>query len=575
MAIDRQAPPTSTDPFRHGVASFDPIADGVLLWTRVSRPDGGADPGAVVTWHIAEVGPRGATGAEVATGTTTVGDDTDGCVTADVTALQPATTYHYWFETSGSTSPIGRTRTLPAAGVAWARLAVTCCADPSMGPLWAYRAIAEDEVDLVLHLGDYIYEEPKGPYPVDPAGVSITLDDYRGRYGFTRLDPDLQAMHRRHPMVFVWDDHDTADNSWRHGAKAHDPDEHGDWETRLAAAARSRQEWLPARLQDPSDLLAMQRSFVLGDLLEVVVLDTRIPGRDLQSGDEGAKALDDPTRSLLGDDQRTWAHERVRDDTRRWCLLASQVTVSELTLPVPADAVLDPAMPSGYRVVDGRGICTDEWDGYPAERDALCDAIADRGPGVVVVSGDVHSNWATFLQGGRSEHPVAPEFVCTAVSSTAMGEQLPPGWQTIAQRVADAVPRERWHDLEHHGYIHVDVRPDVVRGDWYAIEPGADEYHVERLASWAVDRSWPPTSTPATPSSSTEAFTDVVRPGLPATSLPTTPSAATRAGIPPRPARRRAFKTTVALVAVAAAAAGVVLVRRRGWLRLGGGRRRR
>jgi alkaline phosphatase D len=542
--------------FRHAVASFDPLADAVLLWTRLSTPTGDAAAGTAVAWHVAEVGPGGATGPEVASGTVRVDPDADGCITVDATGLRPATTYHYWFDALGVASPIGRTRTLPAGPTSWARLAVACCADRSMGSLAAYRAIAEDEVDLVLHLGDYIYEDPKGPYPVEPPGVVSTLEGYRARHAHTRLDPDLQALHRRHPMVFAWDDHDVADNAWRHGAKAHDPSQHGPWEHRLGAAARARQEWIPARLVDPTDLLSMRRSVTFGDLAELVVLDTRIPGRDRQSGDPGAPALDDPDRSLLDAAQRRWAHERVRDTSRPWCLLASQVTVAELSLPVPAGAAIDPALPSGYRVVDDRGVCTDEWDGYPAERDALCDVIAERGPGVVVLSGDVHSNWATYVCGGHQRGPVAAEMVCTGVSSTPMGDQLPPGWRKVAGSMADVVPHQVWHDLEHHGYLRVDVRPDAVRGDWIAVDPNHPEQGVERLASWQVGRSWPPVLEPAMPSSSTPAFGDVVRPGLPASALPAALPARRRRGVVAR-------RVLAAVVLVAVAGTGAVWRRAR------------
>jgi len=517
LAVDAGAAPPE---FVHGVASFDPLADGVLVWTRVSGP-GGRGPATTVevAWFVAQV--RGTTSSTVvAQGVASTGPAVDGCVTVEVDGLAPATTYHYWFESGGVVSPVGRTRTLPSGPTPWARVAVTCCADRSQGPLPTYRAIADDEVDLVLHLGDYLYEEPKGPYPVEPDGVVTTLADYRGRQAHTRLDADLQAMHRRHPVVFVWDDHDVADNTWRHGAKAHDPDTQGPWSERLAAAAQARQEWLPARLVDPDDLLSMRRSFALGDLAELVVLDTRVPGRDLQAGDPGAKAIDDPDRHLLDPAQRRWAHERVRDAARPWTLLASAVTVSELELPIPAGSMVDSAMPSGYRVVDGRALCTDEWDGYPAERAALCEAIEERGPGVVVLSGDVHSNWATYLRAGPDSPVVAAEMVCTAVSSTPMGDQLPPGWRRAAERVADHVPMQVWHDLEHHGYLRVDVRPEQVRGDWIAVEEGLRGPVVEVLASWSLDRSWPPRWAPAVPSSSLAAFDDVVRPGLRSASIP-------------------------------------------------------
>jgi alkaline phosphatase D len=505
--------------FLHGVASFDPLADAVLVWTRLSDVGGCGPDGVVeVAWFVAEV--RGATTSTVvAQGVARTGPEVDGCVTVDVGGLRPATTYHYWFEAAGVASPTGRTRTLPLGETPWARLAVTCCADRSQGSLPTYRAIADDEVDLVLHLGDYVYEDPKGPHAVEPDGVITTLGDYRRRHAHTRLDVDLQGLHRRHPVVFVWDDHDVADNAWRHGAKAHDPARQGPWEARLAAAAQARQEWLPARLVDPGDLLSMRRSFVLGDLAELVVLDTRIPGRDQQAGDDGARPVDDPERHLLDPAQRRWAHERVRDASRPWTVLASAVTVSELQLPVPVGATVDPAMPSGYAVIDGNALCTDEWDGYPIERAAMCAAIEERGPGVVVVSGDVHSNWATYLRAGPDAPVVAAEMVCTAVSSTPMGDQLPPGWRKAAERVADGVPLQVWHDLEHHGYLRVDVRPDEVRGDWVAVDDGHGHRDVEVLASWSVDRSWPPRWEPAVPSSPAVSFDDVVRPGLRSSSL--------------------------------------------------------
>lgn len=501
----------SASPFTHGVASFDPLADRVLLWTRA--------PGAGrVAWHVSRTVDAGEVVAE---GEADVPSDADGCVTVDVAGLEPATTYHYWFSVDGVLSPIGRTRTLPSGPTTWARLALVCCADPSLGPLRVYRAAAEDELDLVLHLGDYIYEEAKGDRPMEPDHTCATLEDYRLRLASTRRSPDLQALHLRHPMVFVWDDHDVADNAWRHGAKEHDPEEHGPWEDRLAAAARARQEWLPARLREPQDQLSMWRSFSLGDLAEVVVLDTRIPGRDQQAGDEGAKPLEDPDRSLLGPAQRRWAHERIRDTTRPWCLLASQVTVSALTLPVPAGAAVDKAMPSGYQVQNGEVLCSDEWDGYPAERTALVQAMADRGPGTVVLSGDVHSSWAMELAADEHGPAAAVEAVCPSVTSTPMAEQLPSGWEAVADSLAEEVPHQCWNDLEHRGYVRLDVRPEQVRADWFAVDP-EDEAAVPRLlASWSSPHGRPPRWEEATPSLPVGAEADEVRrPGVALGALP-------------------------------------------------------
>ena len=548
----------SPSPFSHGVASFDPLQHGVLLWTHL-------DPAPTsVRWKVTEAPPDPHTPPEallervVAEGETAVDPAHDGCVTVEVDRLRPATTYHYWFEADGVMSPIGRTRTLPEE-TDWARIAFVCCADRSMGGLTAYRAIAEDEVDLVVHLGDYLYEQPKGPFPVDPPGVTVTLEDYRRRHAHTRLDRDLQALHLRHPMMFVWDDHDTADNAWRHGAKAHDDAEHGPWEVRLAAATEARQEWLPCRLIDPAEPLDMHRSVRLGELLELVVLDTRIPGRDLQAGDPGAKQIDDPDRRIISDAQMEWAEARLADRSATWAVVTTQVPMARLQLPVPLGSVVDAAMPSGYRVVDGRALCTDDWDGYPVQRSRLARALDKRQGSAVVVSGDVHSNWAALVRDGEPGRAVAVDLVTTSVSATAMGEQLPEGWRTLAERLSDKVHDMVWNDLEHHGYLRIDVRPDELRGDWIAVEPGDDPMRPRVIASWAVRPERPVVLRRSTPSSSTASFHDVRRPGLPLSVLP-------EAG--ERPNARQSFQARSRRVAAYGLAGlgivgAVALVRRR------------
>ena len=365
-------------PFDHGVASFDPTSDSVVLWTRA--------PGvARVRWCVAP-----AEGGEpVAGGEAEVPAEADHCVAVSVGGLAPATSYRYWFDAGPSRSPIGRTRTLPARGSEPVRIGVACCADWSRGHFTAYRALADADVDLVLHVGDYIYEtQGKGNVrDPEPDREVVSLDDYRSRYRQCRSDADLVALHQRHPMITMWDDHDVADNAYRDGAKHHDPNEHGPWPERLRAAATARQEWLPARLRDPADPLTLYRSFTLGDLGEIVLLDTRIIGRDVQPDDDGTLPYDDPRRSMLGDAQREWAHERIRDTTRPWCLLVTAVVLNHMELPVEHGAQLGELAPSGYAVVGGKAMCTDEWDGYPAERQRLVEAIQGRGPGVVAAVG--------------------------------------------------------------------------------------------------------------------------------------------------------------------------------------------
>ncbi len=235
--------------FPHSVASFDPTPDGILLWTQT-------DEAASLDWVVAT---DEALGEVVASGSVDVDPDGGGTVVVDVDGLSPATRYWYAFTTpDGERSRVGRTKTLPAedAAVEAVRVAMVSCANLARAPLTVARAVAAvDDIDLVYHAGDYIYEDDgeKGDIPVEPPRYLVTLDDYRTRYRQARRDTDLQLLHERHPMVAVWDDHDVVDNTWDDGAKAHDPEEHGDFHERLRQANRARQEWVPIRYPDPSD----------------------------------------------------------------------------------------------------------------------------------------------------------------------------------------------------------------------------------------------------------------------------------------------------------------------------------
>lgn len=532
--------------FAHGVASFDPTPDGVLLWTRLV----GAS---ALRWTISTAVDEG----PVASGVVHPSMEDDWCVTVPIDGLAAATSYLYWFEApDGTLSPVGRTRTLPGAGADELRVAVVCCSDVSMGWFNGYRAIADTELDLVLHVGDAIYETPKGDVrdPGSRRQPAVTVDDYRHRHAVTREDPDLQALHQRHPMVFVWDDHDVADNAWRHGAKEHDPKEQGPFERRLQAAARARQEWLPARLADPTDRLDMHRSFAVGDLAEVIVLDTRIPGRDEHADHPQSRALDDPERSLLGDEQRAWATERLADRTRPWALLVTAVTLSPLKLPIADDDIpeLDDALPSGYALVDGEAMCTDEWDGYPAERDHILTAVRARGGGTVIVSGDIHSAWA--LEVHDDQGPLAAELVCPSLTSKPMGRQLPIGTRRLADEIAGLMPHSRWSDLLANGWLHLSVTPERVRADWFAVpchEPVAGTGEVESrvLSSWELSPDLPTELRPASDPLPVWPDRELVPPAW----LPP----------PPRAARRRWWRVASGAAGLAALVALLLVARRR------------
>jgi alkaline phosphatase D len=560
---------TDTDtpdaPFAHGVASFDPTSDSVLLWTRA--PGVGR-----LRWQVA----RDHGGDPVAEGECAVSPDHDHCVTVQVDGLRPATSYVYWFEAGPTRSPVGRTRTLPATGTDPLRLAVVCCGDYSRGHYTAYRAVAEADVDLVLHVGDYIYEtKGKGDVrPALPEHEVMRLDDYRTRYGQARGDADLIALHQSHPMVTIWDDHDIADNAWRHGAKHHDPNEQGPWEDRLDAAVTAHHEWLPARLRDPVDPLSVYRSFTIGDLAELLVLDTRIIGRDQQADEDPSLPYDDPRRSMLGDEQRAWAYERVRDTSRPWCLLVTQVVLNRMELPVEKGAKLGDLAPSGYAVIDGRAMCTDEWDGYPAERDALVRVIAERGPGVVALSGDVHSAWAfegpclpapaSVDAGGgaaacRTGDPVAVEFVAPCVTATPMARQLPAGWRKLLGKVAEKLPEARWFELERHGFVVVELDAHEARAHWYAVDTEDPAAQPEPASAWRHRLSRPGRLEPLD-SDAVDAPGHVLRPRRGGEARPQVAAPGRPAAVVERTERRRARRRRAMRAAALTSAAGLVAV---------------
>ncbi|MDB4937322.1 MAG: Phosphodiesterase/alkaline phosphatase, partial [Labilithrix sp.] len=297
-----------TGPFRHGVASGDPLPDAVILWTRLTQ-DPATDPapaptGTVqVTWEIA----KDATFASIArSGAATADADRDFTVKVDATGLEPGTTYYYRFRALGETSPIGRTKTAPRTATQL-RFAVVSCSNYAMGYFHVYAALAtRADLDAVLHVGDYIYEYADGEYgderKSEPNNETVTLADYRLRYAQYRSDPDLRELHRQHPFVTTWDDHEVADNASKDGAGNHDASE-GLYADRKRAAFRAYAEWMPIR----GDLAdgKIWRTLRYGTLADLIILDTRHWGKQNQSGDEDPARFDD-ARQILGVDQEAW-----------------------------------------------------------------------------------------------------------------------------------------------------------------------------------------------------------------------------------------------------------------------------
>ena len=498
--------------FLHAAASFEPRETSVLLWTRLT----GATTAA---WTIAR-DPE--LTDVVRSGEATTGPDRDHTVVVDVDGLDPGTTYWYRFEAAGERSPVGRTRTLPAAPVEAVRLGLVTCARFSVAPLGVYRALAEREVDLVVHLGDYIYEDDghKGSREHRPPRPCVSLDDYRQRLAQYREDPDVQALHLRHPMSLIVDDHDVADNCWTTGAKAHDEETQGPWDARALAATRARQEWVPSRLRDPEDPRRTWRSFTVGDLAEVLLLDTRLSGRDRHAGDQvpGNLGRDDPDRSLLGDEQRAWLAERLADTARPWALVCTGVVVSDVTLPLPAaGGLLDAILPNGYAALDGAVLHDDQWDGYPAERARLVEAAATRGAAggrTIVLSGDIHSSWAFEGPRDADGNAVAVELTVPAASSKPMGRSRTPGAWRALDAVVGRIEHVPWVDVTRRGYGILDLTRSQAVMSWWFVEPTAvDPAREAELGATYVTRheAWPPRLEPVD-----RPPADPVRPGLPA-----------------------------------------------------------
>ena len=450
------AGPAPTGSIQHGVASGDPWATSVILWTRLS----GAAMRTSLTWQVSRT-PDFA--SLVASGMVDADPDRDFTAKVEATGLSPSTTYYYRFTAGSMSSPIGRTRTAPEGNIDRLRFAVCSCASYAHGFFHGYRRIAERaDIDAVIFLGDYIYEYATGEYgnvrTYDPAHEILSLDDYRRRYRHYRLDRDLQEVHRQHPFISTWDDHESADNAYRDGAENHKVTE-GAWMARVLAASTAYREWMPIREVLEGGRLRLFRTLRYGNLVDLVVLDTRLWARDAQATGPADPALTSPTHSLLGMDQETWLYEQLRSSTAQWKVVCQQVMVAQLPF------VLN----------------TDQWDGYPAQRTRFFDFLADNATGarndVVVLTGDIHSSWASDLtpaptetasyNPATGEGALAVEFICPGISSPGLGMSID---RLIRPRLATEAPHIKYVDLSNRGYIVLDLDASRAQAAWWHVD---------------------------------------------------------------------------------------------------------
>jgi alkaline phosphatase D len=461
--------------FAHGVASGDPLSDRVILWTRVSLTAQAAAAGAAqVFWEVAE---DPAFAGRVAAGTAEAGAAADWTVKVDAAGLKPGQTYYYRFWLEGRSSAIGRTRTLPVGSLERLRLAVCSCANFRSGYYVNYRDMAAyADLAAVLHLGDYIYEyggDLEHERYVAPNHECLSLDDYRARYAGHRADVDLQAAHRQHPFICVWDDHETANNASSEGAPKHDEATQGPWAARRAAALQAWREWLPVRTGEDGKIW---RSFVFGDLAELWMLDTRLWNRAKQTTPSNKAALADPARHLLGPDQEAWLFDGLTSSLARWRLLGQQVMVARLGV--------------GATVLN-----TDQWDGYQACRDRLYAKVRETGVGdFVVLTGDIHSSWANDLVEDSSDAAaydpstgvgaLGVEFVVPGISSSGLPGGAGPEVGNLAREFN---PHIRWNDVQRRGWGLLDVAPERVTMSWrHAEEVDTADRAVAFAAAWTT-----------------------------------------------------------------------------------------
>ncbi|GAM97485.1 phosphodiesterase/alkaline phosphatase D [alpha proteobacterium U9-1i] len=484
--------------FTHGVASGDPLQDSVIIWTRFVPASDGR-----IAWEVSE----DETFARVArSGIAQARLENDFCVKIDVTGLQPGRRYFYRFLSGSDASPTGHTRTAPGGSVRSFTAALTSCSNFGFGYFHAFGDIAaREDIDVVLHVGDYIYEIRRGAYPdpdemvagrvIEPRGDTVTLTDYYQRYASHHFDADLLEMRRLKPLCAIWDDHEIANDAWRDGAQAHFSNQ-GSYADRVAAADKAFHDWLPIRRAGPG--YRQYRSFDWGDLARVLLLDARFIGRDEQLdyrafanrlAEAGANAqavleqfrrdgLDNPARSMLGAPQEQWLGETLRASKERgqtWQVIAQQVVLGEQKWRAGSTRMLPDGSGSRDWVSRNERLAElgiswnqDGWTGYGAARERFIGSCARDASNALVLAGDSHNCWLSNIPsaGGRR---AAIEFAGGSVSSPGFERTLTnaqPGEREAAFMSAN--PDMAFCDVGRRGYGALRVTREGCTSEWVA-----------------------------------------------------------------------------------------------------------
>lgn len=481
--------------FAHGVASGDPYANSVILWTRITPDNEG---NITVTWEVAKDIDFKTLSTSGVTSTNATKDYT---VKIEATNLTPGNWYYYRFRVGNSVSTIGRTRTLPKEDITQARFAIVSCANWQHGYFNAYDHIARkaagnngDNFDALIHLGDYYYEyaAPETPWLEDrlhePSHEIITLDDYRKRHAQYRSDNALQDVTANMPLIAIWDDHETTNDSWKGGAENHNDGE-GQWSARIEAALRAYYEWMPLREpkfgQSRKDIY---RSFEWGNLASLVCVETRLTARaeqiivenyiediDQPGGAETFRRekLYAPNREMLDAKQEEFITETFsasKNNGKPWRILANQVIMGRLLTPDFTPYIDEEAVKAIEKDWAGiRDFLTlskynmpvypDSWDGYPVARNKFYKALSDKGiSDMLVLTGDAHEFWVNDLTTEKGQK-IGVELVTTSVSSETLTAYLGDGTADHNLLLTQSNPDARYYNALHNGYIELTLTP--------------------------------------------------------------------------------------------------------------------
>lgn len=515
--------------FLHGVASGDPLTDSLILWTKVT-PAQQVD----AVQLLLEVSDSPDFGKVQHQQLCLARKEANYCCKVDLTGLQPGRSYYYRFSDSNTVSATGHGKTLPAGSVSEVRFAVLSCSNYPAGYFHVYQQVAQQQLDAVLHLGDYIYEYEQGGYATersvelgralaaDNQAEMVSLTDYRKRYALYRSDKDLQQAHANHSFICVWDDHEITNDAWTDGAENHQPNE-GDYQLRKLNALQAYYEWMPIRPLVSGQQQSLSRSFAFGDLVDLHMLDTRIEGRNQQLEyahytDKTSGAFDsqrfiadltNSKRTLLGQKQQQWLQAQLLRSKAQYQVLGQQVLMAKMMFP---SELLSAFSKPGPELVDKIAQLTalkqrvakgdtslsaedkkriesvvaynlDAWDGYPYEREVIYKTALQQNKKLVVLAGDTHNAWASSLH-DQQGNKVGIELATPSVSSPGIETYLKLNTSQVEQLAAmlpTLIDELEFCNLHQRGYLLVAFSKAQVDARWFFVDDITKKQYQTRL----------------------------------------------------------------------------------------------